>query len=247
MRTLPKEVMEKVNEWNDRIRNRNIDFEPFRITCNFITARCGNDILIFDSVILHFAMNYVLGQYMYLLSADHDERVKLKIPVKKMQIEDNYFFAVGCIPSVPKKVSFWTKRFEKRNLNIVDAKRVSTRMGRFRSYKMPILYDDKKTYEIYGLGKYEFLRDIIPPKGHIGKKAAVGWGECELSLEKVDIEDPLIIDGKLHRPLPVEYCRKQGILVDGIIEERPINPPYYGPHAKYLPCFRAGSRILGEQ
>lgn len=245
MRKLEPSILNKVENWNNLTRKSALN-ENFIIHLEFKTGRSGNDILAFDSVIAHYTMLYVLQSDYFNLSYDHDELVPITIPLFKVQFKDTFFYMCSYLFDLPEKSTYWTKRFEKRLLNSVNAKRVSVQQGDFKSYLMPTLYSDRKHYKIFGEGNIELLKKIIPNPAHIGKKHSVGWGECTWEIEKQNGNSSfaLMRYDKLMRPLPVDYCKQKGWFPENdFIEMRPICPPYYGINSKPVNSYPAGTKL----
>lgn len=245
MRKLESHILEKVATWEKEVVSGK--HRPFEIQLTFKIGRNGNDVIAFDSVLTHYVFYYVLGADAFNLSADHDEAAKIKIPLSKIQWENNYFFICSWLPGIPERSTFWTKRFEKQLLAAVDTRRISTRMGNFKSFHMPTLYDDRKTYILQGKGDIELIRKILPNPFHIGKKAGSGFGECEYRIREIPNAHALMSHNVLQRPLPVAYCEERGWKVkDGKRVFRPISPPYFGRFARKHECWDIGT-ILHER
>jgi hypothetical protein len=239
MRKINKNILEKVNRWSDKIDGSN--FEPLKIKLNFKTGRMGNSFLFFDSIISHRVMENVLANDFYNLSADHDERIHIDIPVKKLwwSVPSNkypdgykdYFYACGGIFDIPNNVQFFTKRFDESSLHLIKEKKVKSNAGTFKDYKMPALYSGNKIYEIDVIGDYELICDLFIPHGFcfIGKKTAIGWGECEIIIERST-------NFELNRPIPIEYAKQNNIARENIIYSA-YKPPYYGRYSKEVDCY----------
>jgi hypothetical protein len=238
MRKIDKGILSVVNKWNSSIQEKK--FEPLKIKLNFKTGRMGSSFLFFDSIISHRVMESVLGSAFFNFSADHDDRIHIDIPVKKLwwSVPSNkypdgykdYFYACGGIFDIPNKVQFFTKRFDESSLHLIKEKKVKSNAGTFKDYKMPALYSGNKTYEIDIIGDYAMLSDLFVPLGFvfIGKKTAIGWGECEVTVEKTN-------NFQLKRPIPIEYAKQNNITRDNIIYSA-YKPPYYGRYSKEVEC-----------
>lgn len=245
-REIESAVLENVNNWNKQTLNG--DYQPFKITLNFRVGRNGNDVIAFDSVISHYCMMHVLQSEFYNLSYDHDELIPLRIPLAKIQYENDFFYICGWLPGIPEKTAFWTKRFEKQIVESVTNTKVSVRQGQFKSYKMPTLYDDKKQYVIWGKGDIDMIREVLPNPFHVGKKAAIGFGECEYTIEKVDRSNGLMFHNFLQRPLPMKFVDEKGWKIEnGNIVSRPIAPPYFGEKARKHICYDVGSKLYADR
>ena len=131
-------------------------------------------------------------------------------------------------------------------LNTVDSKRISVQQGQYKSYKMPILYSDQKKYVIWCKGNYELIQKVLPNPLHVGKKHAVGFGECtyEIEMQRNNKSNALMCKGYLQRPLPVNFCKERNWKpVIEHIEQRPISPPYFGQDCKYEKCYAGGLKL----
>lgn len=242
MRLLPGYIKRKVEEWKDSVYNSK--YKPFKMDLYFKIGRNGNDVLAFDSVISHYTFLHVLGEDAYNLSYDHDENIKIPIPLSKVQWEDTFFFVCGWFPSIPEKTTFWTKRFEKNLLNSVKNKRVSIRQGQFRSYQMPTLYDDRKHYVIWGKGDINLIKKILPNPFWIGKKTSIGFGECEYTIKEQNQSNGLMFRNILQRPLPIGFVKSRHWKIkNGNSIYRPICPPYFGRFAKEIECWDVGTEL----
>ena len=245
-RELPESVRQKVDAWNALVESSDVK-QHFKITLDFKMGRAGNDVLAFDAVIAHYTMLHVLRADYFDLSLDHDELVPIKLPIHKLQHGDDYFYLCSYLNDLPNKTTFWVKRFEKQMLNAVDTKRVSTRQGPFKSYKMPILYSDRIKYVIWCTGNFDLVKQILPNPLHVGKKHAIGFGECsyKIEMQRMQKTNSLLCKGYLQRPLPVSFCEERSWKPEnGIIENRPISPPYFGAKAKSIMCFAGGSKLV---
>lgn len=251
MRELTVKVKQKIQQWNDSA-NEGI-LEPFRIDIYFKIGRAGNDAIAFDAILSHAVFYHVLEDDAFNLSADYDENIKLRLPLAKVNWLDTWFYNCGWIPGVPDKVTRWTKRFEKSLLQSVDSKRVSIRQGEFKSYHMPLLYDDRKHYIIRGVGVVDKIQMLLKDFNWIGKKTAAGFGQCEMEISNQVNKlykwhnFGIVWDYQLQRPLPVENVfeyYKDAIRIEGERRMCPIHPPYFGRSVKLVECWDVGTKII---
>lgn len=231
-------IKEKITEWNHKMSELPKK-DRFKIMIEFQTPRAGNDIMMFDSVISYFTMKHVLGVEFHNLGR---EWIHIEIPVEKWNGPDPFYFITGIMdqPDIP---TYWVKRYEKRELQIVKDKLVRTNTGKFRNYMQPLLTCTKKDYIIDGIGNYKLLETIIPKKTFLGKKTGSGYGQCIITVELIEggRGDFLIRKGVLQRPLPCSYI--PGDLQKAIFNEKPVKYPYYGEASNKCKIYEAGSCI----
>ena len=98
-----------------------------------------------------------------------------------------------------------------------------------------MMYSNKRTYTIYGVGDIELLNKIIPTACSVGKKAAIGFGEATICIKKAD-NFSLYKDGEYIRPIPVDYLQDKKMNITDQLISSPIHPPYYGRDCKYYKC-----------
>jgi hypothetical protein len=241
MRKLTQEYKDIANNFNKNLKERLKYNEPFEIELKFKCGRSGNSFLFFDAVVAHFTFLYCLKEKFFDLSADFDERLYIDIPIeKKYYSYENgyreYFYLCGGIFNIPQKVNYFVKRTDNPVINIIKENRVRTNAGTLKNYKMPILYDDKKTYRIKGIGDIEMLERILPENLNIGKKTVVGFGECKIKIKAINKLE--LFDNKTKtyiRPIPIEYLKQKHLPILNTIQSV-FRPPYYGINAKYEEC-----------
>lgn len=244
MRTLPQEVKEKITNWNEEVDDSIKNVDSFQIDIDFTIGRNGSNYLYFENVIAHMVAQFVLEGWLYVFSQDHDEPFFLKLPIKKeCRRTAHWFYECGGIFNQPEQVTYWTKRFEKKQLQIVQDKRISKKQGEFKNYRMPILYDNQRKYKIMGKGVFSLLERIFQENYHIGKKSSIGFGESKLKLKRITDNDVLWKNHKLLRPIPVAYFRDRDIEVTGRKICCPIHPPYYGKSSRDFFCYDVGSVV----
>ena len=245
MRKLPREVNQKISIWNEEVKDNYKNIESFQIDIDYIVGRTGDKYLYFDSVISHMVAEYVLGEWLYILSPDHDEQFNLKLPIKKeCRRTNHWFYECGGMFNQPEQVTHWTKRFEKMQLQTVKNKRISTKGGEFKSYRMPTLYDNKKKYRIISKGTYYLVEKIFHTEYNVSKRAAIGFGEAKLKLKKSHFKTVLWFDRKLLRPIPIAFFKDKNIVVEGEQIYCSIHPPYYGRNSKQFLCYNFDSIVI---
>lgn len=243
LRKINEKIREKANTFNDIIYDRfNKHYaEPFEIEIEFKVGRSGNSYLFFDSVISHFTFLYVLGVDFFNISADHDERFYINIPIQKKHYTDangekDYFYLCGGIWDMPEKINFIVKKTDNPVIQIIKEKRIRINAGVLKNYKLPILYSNNKKYKITGIGDIEMIEKIMPKEINIGKKASIGYGECTWKIKSKN-KFLLYDNNSQHyiRPVPIEYLKQKKLSIMHTIQSI-YRPPYYGVYAKYTEC-----------
>jgi hypothetical protein len=242
MRKLTQEYKDIANNFNlNCIKNRLKFHEPFQIDIKFDVGRQGNSFLFFDAVVAHFTFLYVLKEKFFHISADFDQRLHIDIPIQKKFYNDkngdrDYFYLCGGFFNIPEKVSYFCKRTDEPVVPIIKNRRIKTNGGILKNYKLPILYDIKKYYQIKGIGDIELLEKILPKKINIGKKTAVGFGNCKIKIKAINKLELLNNNEKKYiRPVPVEYLKQKKLPIINKINSV-YRPPYYGRNAIYKEC-----------
>lgn len=146
-------------------------------------------------------------------------------------------------------VRSWSARVDARDLEAVADRlpqTVSSRQGRYRARRMPLLVTPCASVTWHALGDLDEVRRILEPIGSIGKKRSSGEGHVlrwEITAAP-DLED--LTAGHLHpdrtlgRPVPAQ-CRAllAEDTVDGGWGSAGIRPPYMHParrHQLVLPA-----------
>lgn len=241
MRKLTQEYKDIANEFNTRLKERLKYNESFEIEIDFKVGRSGNSFLFFDAVISHYTFLYVLKEKFFDISVDFDERLYIDIPVEKKYYNyengyREYFYLCGGLFNMPQKFNMFVKRTESPVIPVIKEKRIRTDSGVLKNYKMAILYDDRKNYKIKGIGDIEMLERILPGKLNIGKKAVIGYGECELKIKAINKLELFDNETKTYiRPIPIEYLKQKHLPIINTIQSV-FRPPYYGVNAKYEEC-----------
>lgn len=241
MRKLNQQYKDIANNFNEFIFSRIKYNEPFEIEIKFKTGRSGNSFIFFDSIISHFIFQYVLKDLFFDLSSDFDERLHIDIPIAKKYYWDHnnsreYFYLCGGIFDDMSKINMFVKRTDNPVIPIIKEKRVRVNAGTLKNYKMPIQYNTNENYIIRGIGDIEMIEKVLPKNLNIGKKTAIGFGECEFKIRLVNKLELFDNETKTYiRPIPIEYIQQKKLPIFNTIQSA-YRPPYYGVNAKYTEC-----------
>lgn len=242
MRKLSNEIIDICDKWNYQMLTDYLDkSEPFEVELTFKIGRLGNNFLFFDSIISHFVFLYVLKDKFFNFSYDFDEPIYLEIPIKKKyyytEKDREYFYLCGALCDIPNKVTFMTKKTQHPRIPIIKDRRVRVNAGSLKNYKLPILYSTRKNYKIHGIGNIELIDKILYNNLNIGKKAAIGYGQCSYKIRQINRLKIFDSENKHYiKPIPVTYIRQKKLPPCGEDIYSPIHPPYYGRNVKYYEC-----------
>lgn len=135
-------------------------------------------------------------------------------------------------------VHTWTGRVDARDLERVATalpKTVSTRQGRYRARRMPLLVTPCSSVTWHAVGDVDRVTELLAPIRSIGKKRATGEGHVlrwEV-LPALDLDEltaaHLHPDGTLGRTTPDACLALLGDVLDGGLGRAGIRPPYMHP------------------
>lgn len=142
----------------------------------------------------------------------------------------HWHYAASCAvwPAVVAEgIDYWTKRIDTQYLDILEIPRarIPVSSGPYRAYRMPLVYRHALVLTWYAVGDRARITYLLSLVRHVGKKAAMGWGEVidwtvEPHAEDWSVWGP---EGRLMRPIPDEG----GVLYG-------LRPPYWLPQHQTL-------------
>lgn len=188
----------------------------------------------------------------YTRAMDAAEVPDLDLPLARCQpSEGPWHWAATCaLPENPGRldVHTWTGRVDARELEQVATslpKTVSTRQGRYRARRMPLLVTPCTSVVWHAVGDVDRITELLTPVMSIGKKHSTGEGHV-LSWEVTPAPDldeltaaHLHPDGTLGRTTPAACHARLTPADDGGRGRAGIRPPYMHParqHQLHLPA-----------
>lgn len=188
----------------------------------------------------------------YTRAMDRTDPPDFDLPLARCEPEDGpwHWAATSALPENPGRldVHSWTGRVDARELEQVATalpKTVSSRQGRYRARRMPLLVTPCTSVVWHAVGDVDAVAQILEPIISIGKKHATGEGHV-LRWEITAAEDldeftagHLHPDGSLGRPTPDACHARLAPTIDGGRGRAGIRPPYMHPdrqHELHLPA-----------
>lgn len=217
-------------------RARQASYQPLVITADL---RCGviSDGLLPIDAILYYAMHREARPGGRVLSVSRgqatvagEEDAPLLLPIKRLAGDTpHWYHAASCARwSTPfvDGTDHWTKRTDVRYADLVaPTARVPISGGRYRAYRMPVIYRHALSVSWCVVGEPTRIRALLDLVSHVGKKTEMGWGcVSEWRVAPTD-HDWSVRDGDaLTRPVPDP---------DGVLYG--FRPPYWLPRNQ-APC-----------
>lgn len=224
---------------NQRRLARRASERPLVITARLRCGIISDGFLPIDSVLYYAAHRDLFpGEQVsthpraLTVRAEGDTRIVGPLPLKRLNGQaPDWYYAASCAqwPSVVADgIDHWTKRVDSRYVELLAEQRARISMsgGRYRAYRMPLVYRHALTVHWHVVGDREAVTRLLELVTHLGKKPSMGWGAVMEWVVEPCAEDWSVTgrDGQLMRPVP----HAAGLLYG-------IRPPYWLP-SHQVPC-----------
>jgi len=198
-------IQQRIEEYEPRS-----DYTPLRVIFKTTTPVCiAHPWIAFDGLLAHTLLRKILGDdYRALPSKAPADVSSLKLPVKKFQKSDKFFYHAS--------ISFFDvqdhyrtviyKRFHEKDLYRVKQlrkKKIVRGSGHFRDFMISLVYVPCRSVTFYVNGDKKEIRELCRAIPSIGKKSAIGFGEItSVEISEIDRDRSIIYSGKAMRPIP---------------------------------------------